>query len=168
MSSMFSGCACLKEIPAFNISSLAFASAIVRNTLSLEKFTLLSSASTTSGGLDFYSSTSNFANTSSAALMSASSQRSLKKVDINCTTISSAPTYTFAVYYNNLSSVILTGMKYSFSVLNCRLDGTALNAMYTSLGTAAASQSVTVTANHGTVDDNPAIATAKGWTVTGS
>ena len=59
-------------------------------------------------------------------------------------------------------------MKYAFSVQGMRLDGTALNALYTSLGTAAGSQTLTVTTNHGTVDDTPSIATAKGWTVTGS
>jgi hypothetical protein len=36
------------------------------------------------------------------------------------------------------------------------------------LGTAVGSQTFTVTSNHGTVDDNPSIATAKGWTITGS
>jgi hypothetical protein len=49
-----------------------------------------------------------------------------------------------------------------------RLTGAALDALYTSLGTAAGAQTLTVTTNHGTVDDTPSIATAKGWTVSGS
>jgi hypothetical protein len=42
---------------------------------------------------------------------------------------------------------------------------TALNNLYTSLQTAA--RTITVTGNWGTASDNPSIATAKGWTVTG-
>jgi hypothetical protein len=37
--------------------------------------------------------------------------------------------------------------------------------LYTSLQTVA--RTITVTGNWGTASDNPAIATAKGWTVTG-
>jgi hypothetical protein len=70
--------------------------------------------------------------------------------------------------FTNLSSIILTGLRYAVDVSGMRLDGTALNNLYTSLGTAAGSQTITVTSNHGTVDDTPSIATAKGWTVTGS
>ena len=62
----------------------------------------------------------------------------------------------------------MTGLKYGISVQGMRLDGTALDALYTSLGTAAGVQTLTVTANHGTVDDTPSIATTKGWTVAGS
>ena len=68
----------------------------------------------------------------------------------------------------SLTSVELTGCKYSVSVASCLLSGTALDTLYTSLGTAAASQSITVTGNYGTPTDTPSIATAKGWTVVGS
>ena len=46
------------------------------------------------------------------------------------------------------------------------MSNTELNAMYTALPTVTG-QTVTVTGNYGTASDNPAIATAKGWTVTG-
>ena len=69
---------------------------------------------------------------------------------------------------SSLSSVILTGCKYTVSVANGVLSGTALDALYTSLGTAAGSQTITVSGNHGTSSDTPSIATAKGWTVSGS
>ena len=69
---------------------------------------------------------------------------------------------------SSLSSVILTGCKYTVSVANGVLSGTALDALYTSLGTAAGSQTITVSGNHGTSSDTPSIATAKGWTISGS
>jgi hypothetical protein len=57
-------------------------------------------------------------------------------------------------------------MKFTHTIANCKLSGTALNAYYSSLPTVSA-QTLTVTGNWGTATDDPAIATAKGWTVTG-
>jgi hypothetical protein len=54
----------------------------------------------------------------------------------------------------------------SFSVASCRLGAAALDEIYTSLPTVT-SQTITVTGNPGTSGDDPTIATAKGWTVTG-
>ena len=68
----------------------------------------------------------------------------------------------------SLQSVVLTGCKYTVSVASAVLGAAALDALYTSLGTAAGAQTITVTGNHGTTGDDPTIATAKGWTVTGS
>ena len=68
----------------------------------------------------------------------------------------------------NLEHVTLGGITRGFSVANNRLDAAALDALYTSLGTAAGAQTITVTGNPGTATDNPSIATAKGWTVAGS
>ena len=94
-----------------------------------------------------------------------------------CTSLTSIPALNTAagtsfayMFYNctSLTSVELTGCKYSVSVASCLLSGTALDTLYTSLGTAAASQSITVTGNYGTPTDTPSIATAKGWTVVGS
>lgn len=61
-----------------------------------------------------------------------------------------------------------TGIKFSFSLANQQLDAAALDEVYTNLGTASGSQTITVTGNPGTTGDNPSIATAKGWTVVGS
>lgn len=61
-----------------------------------------------------------------------------------------------------------TGTRYSIDYSGAMLSGPALDAIYTALGTAAGSQTITVTNNWGTATDNPSIATAKGWTVAGS
>jgi surface protein len=55
----------------------------------------------------------------------------------------------------------------SFSVAGAILGATQLNEIYTNLGTAAGSPTITVTGNWGTATDNTAIATGKGWTVSG-
>jgi len=54
----------------------------------------------------------------------------------------------------------------SFSVANCKLSADALNALYISLPTVTG-QTLTVTFNYGVSGDDPSIATAKGWTITG-
>jgi hypothetical protein len=66
----------------------------------------------------------------------------------------------------SLSSIKATGIRFTFSVTGCNLSSAALDALYTSLPTVTA-QTITVTNNHGNAADTPAIATAKGWTVTG-
>lgn len=60
----------------------------------------------------------------------------------------------------------LAGTAATISYLNCQLSATELNNIYTNLGTVVG-QTITVTGNYGNTGDNPAIATAKGWTVTG-
>ena len=71
-------------------------------------------------------------------------------------------------YCSSLQSVILTGLTRGVSVANASLSSTALDALYTSLGTAAGSQTITVSGNYGTTGDVPSIATSKGFTVSGS
>jgi hypothetical protein len=65
----------------------------------------------------------------------------------------------------------ITGFQHNLSVANCHMGATALNSLYSSLAVVGASgagtKTITVTNNWGTVNDNPSIATSKGWTVTG-
>ena len=94
----------------------------------------------------------------------------------NCYSLQSVTLDTGAVvdasqmFYNCylLQSVVLTGLTRGVSVANASLSSTALDALYTSLGTAAGSQTITVGGNYGTTGDDPSIATAKGFTVSGS
>jgi hypothetical protein len=58
-----------------------------------------------------------------------------------------------------------TGIKRT-TWFNATLGPDELNEIYTNLATVTG-QTITVTGNYGTSSDNPAIATAKGWTVTG-
>jgi hypothetical protein len=74
---------------------------------------------------------------------------------------------TTGTFFENfsLSSCGITGIGRNVDFTNASMGATALNALYTSLQTVA--RTITVTGNWGTASDNPAIATAKGWTVTG-
>jgi hypothetical protein len=99
--------------------------------------------------------------------------RGIKEIPDRQLRINAAGTYTNMFFQNwSLSYCGLsgsTGANVSFE--NCSLGATALNTIYTNLGVAGASGSgtrtITVTGNWGTAADNPGIAHAKGWTVTG-
>jgi PKD repeat protein len=65
------------------------------------------------------------------------------------------------------TQILATGIKASFSLFGCALDAAALNDLYNRLDTVSG-ETITVTNNPGTSGDDPTIATAKGWTVTGS
>lgn len=66
-----------------------------------------------------------------------------------------------------LRSFTLRGLKVSVSVNAMSLDATALDAVFTSLGTANAGATINITGNPGAATCNKAIATAKNWAVTG-
>jgi hypothetical protein len=59
-----------------------------------------------------------------------------------------------------------TGIAQNISVANCKLSATKLNEIYSNLKTVTG-KTITVTGNYGTASDDPSIAIAKGWTVTG-
>ena len=72
----------------------------------------------------------------------------------------------FALNCNGLKRCQATGISKTTSFANCTLGPDELNEIYTNLATVTG-QTITVTGNYGTASDNPSIATAKGWTVTG-
>jgi hypothetical protein len=68
---------------------------------------------------------------------------------------------------NSLARIQAKNFRFTFSVGNGKLSAAALNEIYTNLPTVVG-QTITVSGNYGIAGDNPTIATAKGWTVTGS
>ena len=64
-----------------------------------------------------------------------------------------------------LEELILPGCETGFSILNSNMGATAIDALFTSLGTANGSQTITVTGNPGSGSCTPSIATDKGYTV---
>jgi hypothetical protein len=170
---MFSGCTSLTSIPALNTAAGTSFANMFYNCYSLTSIPALNTAAGTSFTSMFYSCTS----LTSIPALNTAAGKSFTSMFSGCTSLTSIPALNTAVGTSftsmfsgctSLTSVELTGCKYSVSVASCLLSGTALDTLYTSLGTAAASQSITVTGNYGTPTDTPSIATAKGWTVVGS
>ena len=91
---------------------------------------------------------------------------SLKELQIGTSPTSSTLT-TSNAFQNNYGLAKMTfSAANTFTITNCFFGSTELNEVYTNLPTVTG-KTITVTGNWGTTGDNPAIATAKGWTVTG-
>ena len=146
---MFHNCSSLSTIPLIDTSSGTSFANMFQNCSSLSTIPLIDTSSGTSFASMFY----NCPSLSTIPLIDTSSGTSFASMFYNCSSLSVGAT---------------SGAKYSISYASCRLNSTQLDAIYTNLGTAESGQSVTVTGNYGTSGDDPSIATAKGWTVTGS
>ena len=148
-SSMFNGCSSLREVPLFNLSACTNTSSMFNGCSSLREVPLFNlSACTYTGNMFQYCNALRVCHLTNLG---------------NVTTTTNMFNGT-----GNLEHVTLGGITRGFSVANNRLDAAALDALYTSLGTAAGAQTITVTGNPGTSGHDPALATAKGWTVAGS
>ena len=139
----------------------------------LEQFELVGVTSQISMSSMFYSCSS----LQSVPALNTANVVNMSSMFQNCSSLQSVPALNTAnvtnmnsMFYScsSLQSVELTGCVIDIAVNNCRLEGPALNALYASLGTPGSTRTINVTGNPGTPFDNPTIATAKGWTVTGS
>lgn len=102
--------------------------------------------------------------------------QNLKRIEISDVSGISGTTYTTA-YSGMFSSCVslnyvgLSGISENFSIQNCSLGSTALNELYDRLAVVGASgagaKTITVSGNWGAANDNPSIAIAKGWSVSG-
>jgi hypothetical protein len=64
-----------------------------------------------------------------------------------------------------METLILTGITRGFTIDDCNMSATAINALFTSLGTASGSQTINVRRNPGSATCTTSIATSKGYTV---
>lgn len=166
LSTMFNACTNLQYLPPINLGNARSPNGLFANCISLKGITITGLCGATSG-----------LNTSAFVNMFAEC-RSLQSLSATM----DLSGYTGAAYVNVYSGVFLncfsiekiegiTGWQHSFSVLNGHMGATALNNIYSSLAvvgaSGAGSKTITVTGNWGVTNDNPAIATSKGWTVTG-
>ncbi len=193
-SSMFQNCSSLQSVPLFNLASATTTSSMFYNCYSLQSVPLFNLASATTASYMFYNCISlqsvplfNLASATNASYMFTYCY-SLQSVPLFNLASATNASYMFTYCYSlqsvplfNLSSItnitdILFGcyslkkmnlpLRFTFSVANAKMSATALNEMYSILPTVTG-QTVTVTGNYGVSGDDPTIATAKGWTVTG-
>lgn len=157
MSSMFNSCYALESVPLFNTVKVTVMSSMFSNCYALQSAPAFNTAAA--------SGTSVF----NGMFNGCSSLNTVGGMAFNQAAIGSSNAYTsMFTGCQSLASINCTsGPRYTFSVSGCRLSAASLDALYTSLPTVTG-QTITVTNNWGTSGDNPTIATAKGWTVTGS
>lgn len=93
-----------------------------------------------------------------------------------CASLIEVPPYDFTKAVTNsttfagmasMTSMLAFGMLQAFSVAQSALSASALNVMFSNLGTVSTARVVTITGTPGAATCDRSIATAKGWTVTG-
>jgi len=174
MTSMFSSCISLQSVPLFNTSATTSMNSMFSSCLSLQSVPLFNTSAVTNMNGMFSSCYSirdvPLFNIAAVTIMSSMFQTclSLQSVPaLNCS--SSTSMSSFVIGCSGLKRCQATGIKTAVSFANCALSATNLNEIYTNLAnlTALPTQTITVTGNYGVATDNPAIATAKNWTVVG-
>ena len=174
MGNMFQSCASLQSVPLFNTSAVTNMGVMFQSCASLQSIPLFNTSAVTNMGNMFNSC----ASLQSIPLFNTSAVTSMGSMFANCASLQSIPNLNcsnatnitpFASNCNGLKRCQATGIKASVSFANCVLSATNLNEIYTNLAdlTALPTQTITVTGNYGIATDNPAIATAKNWTVVG-
>jgi hypothetical protein len=196
--SMFNGCFALQSLPALNLSSVTTAASMVQNCSSLSTVGALNLSACISTANMFQScgalssvgtiTTSSVLVSTSAMFQSCGALQVAPNITVTssvttwtsmfnaCVSLSTVPAYnlTAATVLTNivvgctsLQSFLCTNIGVTLSVASCLLSGAAIDVIYGNLKTTTG-QTITVTSNYGIATDTPAIATAKGWTVTGS
>lgn len=146
--SMFYGCYSLREIGDLTVSSAGCVmSSFLRDCYNLVRAPNVTGKMTGSAGTMF---------------ITARSLTFIPAYDMSGVTTTTS-------WLNNctsLASSLITGLAVTHSYASCGLGPVALDTIYTNLPTVSG-RTITVTNNWGTATDDPTIATAKGWTVTG-
>lgn len=174
MNSTFRDCTSLQSVPLFDTSSVTNMFAMFYNCNSLQSVPLFDTSSVTSMTSMFY----NCFSLQSVPLFDTSSVTSMWNMFYACTSLQTIPALdcsastnmaNFALNCYGLKRVQATGIRATVSFANCTLGPDELDEIYTALAdlTGLTGQTITVTGNYGTASDNPSIATAKNWTVTG-
>lgn len=146
---VFQYCSSLTTVPKFNFSKANLMTNVFNGCTNLIEVPDLNTVLASNWGSTFQSCT-NLKSISSNSQAGVSSSSSYSSMFNGCV---------------SLEKMVMP-LKYTFSIANCHMSAKALDDMYTALPTVTG-QTVTVTGNYGTANDNPSIATAKGWTVTG-
>lgn len=172
-SSMFSSCTALRVAPSLNTSAGTTFTGMFSGCSILQIVPLLD----THLGTQFGNMFSNCSVLSSVPDFNTSAGTVFGNMFFGCANLRAAPALDLSAA-TSLSSMfsgayimsrsLVTGTKTSIDYSNCCLGPVALNEIYTNLATGVTGKTITVSANWGTTADNPAIATAKGWTVAGS
>ena len=172
------GCSSLETIPEYDFTSATTISGIFYESYNLKyvpNFKNSSSLLTNMNSAFQYCSS-----LIEAPGITASNVTDITNLFNGCPSLKTIPNYNFSKVTSSSSafptsgsliSVGITGCSFSVSYASNTLGATALNDIYSSLATVgisgAGARTITVTGNWGTATDNPAIAIAKGWTVTG-
>ncbi len=170
MSLMFTGCSLLREVPLFNTALVTDMSSMFDACRLLQTVPLFNTAAV----LDMTFMFDGCSSLQSVPLFNTGLVTSFEDMFYACSSLEEIPALNttsatnqidMANFCYSLQSVSFVARS-TIGFINSQLSASALNTIYTNAATVTA-QTMTVTGNWGTASDNPSIATAKGWTVTG-
>lgn len=144
---MFGGCTALQTVPLLDTSAGTNFTSMIASCAVLQYVPTLN----TSAGLDFTS-----------MFNGCTSLQSIPPIDLSAATTLSGIVNTCG----GMRRCPLVGIKESVTISSAQLGPAALNEIYTNLATVVG-KTINVQFNYGLSSDDPSIATAKGWTVTG-
>jgi hypothetical protein len=155
MLSMFNGCASLQTIPPFpgSVAAVTTMQNMFFGCASLQTIPPFpGSVAAVTNAIQIFSTCSSLSAVPAIDLSGVTSVANMATIFGSCPSLARVP---------------ITGARFSFSVVSCKLSAAALNEIFTGLPTVTG-QTITVTGNYGInqAGYDPTIATAKGWTVT--
>lgn len=177
MSNMFNGCSQLPTVPLFNTANVQIMTNMFYSCAMLESIPTFNTVKVTAfnGFMQNCTAITTVPALDTSVCIQASNMfwtcSSLRYIaPLNFAAIPNAAAVSQVVGNNGaIQDLQFTGLRFSVSIASLSLSAAKLDAFYAALGTAAsAGQTVTVSGNYGTTGDTPSIATAKGWTVSGS
>lgn len=169
-SNMFTSCHSLLYCPNYDLPSCTNISAMFYQCYSLVRAPRINAPLTTT----FYRLFRDCYNVEYVPNMPSANVTTVQEMFYNCNSLrevsafdlgSVATTTNYIYAGSSIYRYRSSNLSVSFSVANCKLSANALNEIYTNLPNASAT--ITVTGNWGVANDDPTIATNKGWTVTG-
>ena len=176
-SNLFNSCLSISEFPSYNFSSVTTLTSAFAGCNALKRLPVMTiGTSITSFATTFDSCLSleeapnwNLQNATNVTNMFNGCINLRKVPAYNLSTINTASASMFDGC-RSLSKSSVTGMRYTHSYNNCKLSRTELVTIFNNLGTAVGTQTITITGNYGAstlTAGERAIATGKGWTISG-
>lgn len=176
LSAMFASANSLKRVPNFNIANCTTIANMFQNCAALKEAPLFYNANKLTTLATIFSGcnslkripgmTGTVASTTLVATNMVASCFNLIEIG-SIPTSGITTTTTMFANCRGLRRMQITNINATFDISNQNLDSVALNEVYTNLSATGTGKTITVTGNWGTANDNPTIATAKGWSVSG-
>ena len=176
-SSIFASCWSISEFPAYNFSSATILTSAFSGCVSLKRLPVMTIGT---GITSFNNCFSSCISLEEAPIWNLQNATDVTNMFNGCSSLRKVPTYNLSTVNTasasmfdgcrSLSKSSVTGMRYTHSYLNCKLSRTELVTIFNNLGTAVGAQTITITGNYGAstlTAGERAIATGKGWTISG-
>ena len=190
---MFENCYSLQSVPSFNTPTLAVVYGMFLNCFSLQSVPLFDTSGVTFFMDSMFENCYSLRNVPlfhtscislsnmflncfsliSVPLFDTSVVNNMSNMFQNCYSLQGVPLFDTSSVDGSLNDMFLDcvslcfgrtdGLQYSISYQGCKLSTAALDDIFTGLGTA--SETITITGNPGAATCDTSIATAKGWTV---